>query len=82
MVKTMKRYAIIENELVVNIAVSETALADNWTEIPDHAGIGSSFVNGEFSQFPDLTDKPNEPTNEELLEQLQALMDKVNALPN
>ena len=85
MVKIMKRFAIIENQIVQNIAVSETAIADNWIELPDHAGIGSSYIDGIFSNFPDLTIPalPDaEPTKNELLEQIQALMDKVNALPN
>jgi len=85
MVKTMKRFAIIENEIVVNIAVAETAIADNWIELPDHAGIGSSYINGNFSDFPDITipaiTNP-EQTKDQLLAQIQALMDKVNALPN
>jgi hypothetical protein len=85
MVKTMKRFAIIENEIVINIAVAETAIADNWIELPDHAGIGSSYIDGVFSNFPDITIPElvePEPTKDQLLAQIQALMDKVNALPN
>ena len=78
----MKRFAIIENEVVVNIAVSETAIDNNWIELPDHAGIGSNYVNGNFSSFIDLSKTEKEPTKDELLAQIQALTDKVNALPN
>lgn len=81
----MKRFAIIENEIVINIAIAEIAISDNWIEIPDHAGIGSSYINGEFSNFPDLTIPAlpeKEPTKDELLEQIKVLLDKVNALPN
>jgi hypothetical protein len=48
-----KRYAIIENDVVVNIAVSEAALASNWIEIdPKQAQIGWSYINGVFSPPP------------------------------
>jgi len=85
MVKTMKRFAIIDKDVVINIAIAETAIENNWVEMPDHAGIGSTYTSGEFSDFPDLTIPivPDpEPTKTELLAKIQALMDKVNSLPN
>lgn len=79
---TMKRFAIIQDYVVTNITVSETKISEDWIELPDHAGIGSTYIDGNFSDFPDLTIPEKEPTKDELLAQIQALMDKVNALPD
>lgn len=50
------KYAIIESDVVVNIAVSETALAPNWIQ-SDVAEIGYSYVNGQFiPPAPDTTE--------------------------
>lgn len=55
------RYAIIENEIVVNIAESNVALFDNWV-LADAAEIGDSYINGEFiSPEPELEPEPDEP---------------------
>jgi hypothetical protein len=42
-----RKYAIIENGKVANIAVSETALEPNWIA-SDVAKIGDDYVNGQF----------------------------------
>lgn len=43
-------YAIIENDIVINVveAEEEFALANGWIELTDGAGIGWSYTNGEF----------------------------------
>lgn len=43
------QYAIIENNTVVNIAVSDTALADNWVA-SDSAVIDDIYDNGQFTK--------------------------------
>jgi hypothetical protein len=43
------KYAIIENNTVVNIAVAEQPLADNWIEAGS-AAIGDTYENGQFSK--------------------------------
>lgn len=40
-------YAIIENDIVVNVAVSESPLADNWIA-SEVAAIGDTYENGQF----------------------------------
>ena len=42
------RFAIIENGIVVNVAVSESPLADNWIA-SEEAEIGLTYANGVFS---------------------------------
>lgn len=46
----MNNYAIIENSIVVNVAVSSSALEWNWVLIPEgsSAWIGWRYVGGEF----------------------------------
>ena len=41
------KFAIIENGIVVNIAVSENPLADNWVP-SESAEIGYEYKNGQF----------------------------------
>ena len=57
-----KNFAIIESGKVVNVALSETALADNWVQ-SDEAQIGWTFEGGQFVPPP----PPPEPTPEEIL---------------
>lgn len=47
MTDTVKRYAIVSNGVVVNIAVAVTPLAGNWIE-SDTASIGELYANGQF----------------------------------
>lgn len=44
-------YAIIENKLVVNVAISESPLKANWIA-SDVAAIGDIYENGEFKKSP------------------------------
>lgn len=46
-------YAIIENGVVINVAVAEEALAENWVA-SEVAAIGDFYENGQFiKQAPD-----------------------------
>lgn len=47
----MKRYAIIENGIVANIALADGPLADNWIEATDAAQIGGAY-DGTFHPAP------------------------------
>ena len=44
------RYAIIENDIVINIVISNKQLEANWIAIPIccPVGIGDSYINGCF----------------------------------
>lgn len=44
-------YAIVENGVVVNIAVADQALASNWIQ-SDTAAIGDLYSNGVFTKPP------------------------------
>jgi len=45
----MSRYAIIENNKVINVVIAEEALANDWVEDTDLvANIGDSYVGGKF----------------------------------
>jgi hypothetical protein len=43
-------YAVIQNEIVVNIVISDEdyAKSQGWVSLPDGAGIGWSYIDGEF----------------------------------
>lgn len=43
----IQRYAIIENGVVVNVTVSESALAPNWIQ-SDIADIGDLYIDGQI----------------------------------
>ena len=44
------KYAIIENDVVINTVLSDPELAEEngWIAIDEAVGIGCSYVNGEF----------------------------------
>lgn len=50
------KFAIIEHSIVVNIAVSETALEDNWI-LSDTAEIGDLYKQGEFIKYNPMQDE-------------------------
>lgn len=80
----MPNFAIIENGKVVNAVVAETnfAATQGWTAMPDSAGIGWDYVNGQFVDnrpVPEVVTPPA-PTKEELLAQLNALATQIQAL--
>ena len=77
-----KRYAIIENGIVTNVVVAdaELAIANGWVECLV-GGPGWLYANGVFSSPQPVTPEPTpQPTKEELLAQLLALQEKINAL--
>ena len=66
----MKKFAIVQDGVIVNIAVSEAPLEDNWFEVTGNEGIGST-------QQPDGSWKapePVPPTEEEIRQQRDRLL--------
>ncbi len=47
----IKRYAIVVDGRVVNVAVAESAIAPNWIE-SDTASIGDYYYDGGFHKLP------------------------------
>lgn len=43
----INRYAIVEGGIVVNVAVAEYPIAENWIE-SESANIGDLYIDGEF----------------------------------
>jgi hypothetical protein len=77
------RYAIIENNLVKNVAVADEAYASQqgWILCPDFAGPGWGYIDGTFTEpLPVEIVQPAAPTKEELLAQIQALQQQINSL--
>jgi hypothetical protein len=78
------RYAIVKDGKVVNVveAEPEFALNQNWVECPvgtigwDYDGV--SFINN--LPEPVAPTQPAEPTKEELMQQLQALSERIQSL--
>lgn len=64
------KYAIIENNKIVNIAVSDTALSDNWIELQDGFGIGDNYSNGVFSKAEVVVEIPQALTPRQIRMQL------------
>lgn len=54
------KYAIIENNTVINVAVADAPLADNWIA-SEVANIGDTYENGEF-----IKPQPPQPSPEEI----------------
>ena len=78
-------YAIIKNALVINSveADADYAAEQGWVLLPEGAGIGWSYIDGEFVDnrpVPEPAPVPSPPTKEELLAQLQALQAQINGL--
>lgn len=80
----MPNFAVIENGKVVNTAVAEAdyATTQSWVALPDSAGIGWDYVNGQFVDNRPVLEvvTPPAPTKEELLAQLNALATQIQAL--
>lgn len=76
-------YAIIENNVVVNkvLAEPEFAQAQGWVPLPEGVDIGWTYDgNTATPPEPVVIEQPPAPTKEELLAQLQALSEQINAL--
>jgi hypothetical protein len=84
----MPNYAIVENNLVVNAVVAEPdyALEQGWILLPENAGIGWSYENGNFVDHRPVPEEPPAPavtptpTKEDLLAQLLALQKQIEEL--
>lgn len=83
----MASYAIIENGVVINAAEAEAdyAAEQGWVLLCEGAGIGWSYIDGEFVDnrpAPEIEPEPvpTPPIKEELLAQLQALQAQITAL--
>lgn len=77
------RYAIVENQAVINVVVADPDFANQqgWIECPK-AGPGWKYINGVFVEPDPVFDEPAPlPTKEELLAQIQALTEQINNLP-
>ncbi len=77
------RWAIIDNHTVTNVAVADEAYAvqQGWIPCPDYAGPGWGYVDGTFTEpTPTLESVAPTPTKEDLLAQLAALQQQIQAL--
>lgn len=77
------RWAIIDNHTVTNVAVADEAYAvqQGWLPCPDYAGPGWGYVDGTFTEpTPTLEAVVPTPTKEDLLAQLAALQQQIQAL--
>jgi hypothetical protein len=81
----MPNFAVLSNNKVVNIVVAESdyAATQGWVAAPAGVSIGFDFTNNQFiDNRPPVTEPTPapEPTKAELLAQLQALSDRIDAL--
>lgn len=78
------KYAIIENEKVVNtvVADAEFAAKQGWVALIGDAGIDWAYVDGQFvnNLLDPVIVTSTTPTKEELLAQLNALTAQIQAL--
>jgi hypothetical protein len=80
----MLNFAVIKNEKVVNLVVSDAdyAAEQGWVSLPDNVGIDWEYINGQFVDnrpAPELVTPPT-PTREELLAQLNTLQAQIQDL--
>ena len=77
------KYVIIENNKIVNMAVSDEALESNWILLEGDFGIGDEYIDGKFIKFIPPIEVPQILTprqarlvllEEELLDELEALI--------
>jgi hypothetical protein len=71
-----KTFAIVENGKVINVALSETALADNWIQ-SDEAQIGWGYDGSNFIAPPEPPEPA--PTPEELAVEVRTQRDRLLA---
>jgi len=65
----INNYAIIENGKVVNVALSESPLADNWVK-SNKAAIGDEYTGGKFVKVKEDPKPEKKDRFEKLLEKL------------
>jgi hypothetical protein len=79
----MSKYAVIENNKVVNICIAEPSdiKPDNWV-LCEEGGIDWDYINGQFVDNRPVSEPITQsaPTKEQLLAQLAELSAKINAL--
>lgn len=81
----VKNYAIIKDGIVVNAAASEEDFAaeQGWVLLPERAGVGWSYIDGQFvDNRPPIPEyvEPTAPTIEELLAEVAALTARIESL--
>lgn len=80
----MQNFAIIENGKVINVVVADLdyATEQGWISLPENAGIGWDYIDGQFVDNRPVTvvEPLPAPTKEQLLEQLLALQSQIEAL--
>lgn len=76
------KLAIIENNKIANIVVSDTALADNWIELQDGFGIGDNYIDGVFSKeiLPIVVPQTITPLQAKLQLLVMGLLDEVDTM--
>ena len=76
------KYAIIENNKIVNIGVSNEALASNWILLKGDFGIGDEYIDGKFIKFIPPIEVPQTITPLQSKLQLRelGLLDEVDTL--
>ena len=76
------KYAIIENNKIVNIAVSDEALESNWILLEDGFCIGDEYIDGKFIKFIPPIEVPQTITPLQSKLQLRelGLLDEVDTL--
>jgi hypothetical protein len=75
-------FAIIENGVVVNVVVAEAEYAQQqgWV-LCESNGIGDQYVNGQYIRRENpTTPQSQEPTKEQLMQELEALAARIQAL--
>lgn len=77
----MGKYAILENNLIVNVIEAEPSYAQQHglLEVTGNVGIGWTFDGNAFGE-PAPVSLPEQPTKEDLAAQLQALQAQIQAL--
>lgn len=81
----MPNFAVVSNNKVVNIVVAESdyATTQGWVSAPNSVCIGFDYINNQFIDNRPPVVEPTlapEATKAELLAQLQALSDRIDAL--
>lgn len=77
----MPRYAIIENQSVVNVVIAdETYAADQKWVLCDQACPGWSYIDNQFIEPVFETEQNQKPTLEQLLTQANQLQAQIAAL--
>ena len=78
------KYAVIENDKVINVVVSDPDFAQmqQWIATSDRVEVGWDYIDGQFIDNRPVIEPQAviAPTKEQLLAQLQALQAQIEAL--